>query len=330
MTEWDWAGLIDWEQAFSGDAEPEVPWLFEPFLEQGTLNALYGGMKVGKSLLIQDIGAQLARSVHVLYLDFENNQPLIVERYQAMGRAPQDLARLHYASYPQLPNLDTPEGGEQACLLALHTQAALVVIDTTSRIVGGAENSADTYADLYKHTLMRLKRAGHTVLRIDHEGKDPDRGQRGSSAKGADVDVLWHLTDESGGVLRLDPELNRPHHAAPFRVRRHTDPLRHEVVRTALAAGQMDLAWALDQLGVPAGASRKICRAALSANGMTARTDDLAIVVRHRKTGGTAGGTAPSGLSHGSGLGQLGQTRADLVGQQLGQTGQPTWDKSPL
>ena len=332
-----WASLIDWQKAFSGDQEPEISWLAEPFLETATLNAVYGGMKTGKSLLVQDIAAALASGrsvlgnppaapVHVLYLDFENNLDVIVERYRAMGYGPEHLPWLHYASYPQLPNLDTPEGGEQACQLAYCTAASLVIIDTTSRVLGGAENSADTFADLYKHTLMRLKRARHTVLHIDHEGKDTDRGQRGSSAKGADVDVVWHLEPEGRtGLLRLDPELERTRHVSAFRVQRLEDPLRHQIIRTALSPVQVTIAEHLDRLEVPATASRKECREALRGGDLTARTDDLAVVVRHRKIAGTAG----SGLSPGAGMGQPGQIGPDLGGQQLGQMGQQTWDKDP-
>ncbi len=108
-------------------------------------------------------------------------------------------------------------------------------------------------------------------------------------------------------------------------MRRLEDPLRHEIIRIALSPAQVTIAEHLDRLGVPVTASRKECREALRGGGLTARTDDLAAVVRHRKMAGTAG----SGVSPGAGMGQPGQTRPDLGGQQLGQMGQQTWDKDP-
>jgi hypothetical protein len=222
-----------------------------------------------------------------------------------------------------------------------------VIVDTTSRTIQGNENSADTFADLYKYTLMRLKRGGHTSLRLDHEGKDPARGARGSSAKGADVDVSWHLTREPGDVLRLHPEFDRARHVQEFRVQVHQGPpLRHLLVRTALSGPQLFLAEALDKLGVPRDAGRETCRKALRAEGVTCRTEDLAAAVRARKTiqdgnsrnpgssrmanpGWNQDGTGAGGLSPGTQAGTTGQTGADQVGQVLGQMGQQTWDNSP-
>jgi len=138
-------------------------------------------MKVGKSLIMQDVSAALATGrsvlglppqerVPVLYLDWENSVEDITSRMWAMGYKAADLKGwLHYASYPDIPYLDTPAGGERACQLAYALQAALIVIDTTYRTIGGAEHSSDTFADLYKHTLMKLRGAGHTIVRIEHE-----------------------------------------------------------------------------------------------------------------------------------------------------------------
>jgi len=364
--DWSWARLVDWERVFSGEPEPEIPWLVEPFIVRGTCNSMYSEVKAGKSLLAQDIGAALASGrgalgyppgerQRVLYLDFENNQDLIADRYRQMGYGPQDLQWLFYASYPELPMLDTPAGGDAACKLAQATAAALVIIDTTSRVIGGAESSADTFADLYKYTLMRLKQAGHTSLRLDHEGKDATRGARGSSAKGADVDAAWHLTREPGDTLRLRPEYDRTRNLAEFRARllggRHQcggdgGPLRHAIIHTELFGAQIAMAAALDRLGVPVTASRKVCREALRAAGLTARTDDLAAVVKHRKTrinpdskpansdpGGSgppgSNGTAPAARSPGTAAQTAGQNGSDLLGQGLGHTGQPTWDNGP-
>jgi AAA domain-containing protein len=301
--DWAWARIVIWKDLFSEAQDPEIPWLAEPFIERGTANSVYGDVKAGKSLLMQDIGARLATGrpvlasaarppVHVLYLDWENNQDLLRERYRdKMGYTAKQLSpHLHYASYPELRPMDTAEGGQQACRLAQANQAHLVIIDTTSRVIAGAESSADTFADVYRYTLMPMKRAGITTVRIDHEGKDATRGQRGSSAKGADVDVVWHLTEGPKNHLLLHPDYERSMHAAQFRVVRLDDPLRHEMVTAALTPAQGALANALSQVGVPAEAGRDACREALKIAGLGARTEDLAAVIRWRKTQQARGG----------------------------------------
>ena len=190
-----WARLLDWDRAF-GSTEPEViDWVVEGFIERRKLIAVYGDMKVGKSLLAQDVAAAVAtgrpvlglppqRAETVLYLDFENDESLVTDRYRdKMGYTAAELrGRLWYASYPEMPMLDTPEGGRRACELAYWTRAGLIIVDTTSRVIGGSEISNDTFADLARYTLFPLKKAGHTTMRLDHEGKDPvqraARGQR--------------------------------------------------------------------------------------------------------------------------------------------------------
>jgi hypothetical protein len=295
--DWSWARLVSWEHLFSEAPDPEVDWVAEPYIERGTCNATYGDVKAGKSLLWQDIAARLATGrpvlasparppMHVLYLDWENNEPLLRERFRdKMGYTWQELQPyLHYASYPDLRPMDTPEGGEQACRLAVACQAELVIVDTTSRIIAGAESSADTFGDVYRYTLMPMKRAGIATGRIDHEGKDATRGQRGSSAKGADVDVVWHQTEGPKNHLLLNPDYERSMHVAQFRLMRLDDPLRHEMVTAALTPAQQALADVLHQMGVPADAGRSACREALKIAGATARTEDLAAVIRWRKS----------------------------------------------
>jgi len=52
----------------------------------------------------------------------------------------------------------------------------------------------------YRHTGIRLKQLGIGYLRTDHAGKDRTRGQRGSSAKRDDVDIVWSLRRTQAGV----------------------------------------------------------------------------------------------------------------------------------
>ncbi len=221
---------VDWQAAWS--EQPEATnWLYGEFIEAGTLVSMYGRPGTGKSLLALEIAADLARSGYrVVYVDQENKVTGVVERLQAMGRTPEDVATLRLYSFAGLPPLDTAAGGVQLLALAAAANASLVILDTTSRLIAGRENDADTYLALYRLSLVPLLARGVAVLRLDHPGKDAERGQRGSSAKDGDVDAIWRLATVSDGVdYSLTREKSRSGHGpSEFALRRCYGPLRHE------------------------------------------------------------------------------------------------------
>ena len=193
-------------------------WLIEPIIPANRSVALYAAGKTGKSLLVLDFvaaaasgrsilgGAPLETPIHILYVDQEMTQPDLQERLHDLGYAQPDstlttLAQyLHYYQLSPWPPLDTPAGGQRLLKEALNVKAQLVVIDTLIRTISGEENSADTIKDFSRYTAMPLKAAGIALLRIDHVGKDLTRGQRGTSAKRDDVDVVWLLVLALGGL----------------------------------------------------------------------------------------------------------------------------------
>jgi hypothetical protein len=133
-----------------------------------------------------------------LYLDYEMSEDDVSDRLIALGYGPgDDLTYLHYVLPPLLPPLNTHNGREQVRRLAHLCQAEAVIIDTMGRAVEGEENSADPYRDYARLTGMILKGDGISVLRTDHAGKSKDRGQRGSSAKNDDVDVVLEIIKRS-------------------------------------------------------------------------------------------------------------------------------------
>jgi RecA-family ATPase len=148
---------------------------------------------LGKSLLALDIAAAMATGRSVLglpgsvpacisYFDLEMTRADLHDRLADLGYgADSDLSRLHYYQLPDLPPLDTAEGGETLMRVVERDRPTLVIIDTMARVVEGDENSADTYRDFFRCSGIRLKAAGVSLLRLDHAGKDASRGQRGSS-----------------------------------------------------------------------------------------------------------------------------------------------------
>jgi hypothetical protein len=299
---------VDWAKAW--DAQPEeVRWLIEPVLEAGTVNALFAKVDTGKSLLALEWALLLARAGRtVVYVDEENRLTDVVDRLKAFGACPGELEGLRFYSYAGLPVLDGQAGGTHLLAVAQTAGADLVVLDTTTRMVAGRENDADTFLQLYRHSLVPLKKRGITVLRLDHPGKDEERGQRGSSAKDGDCDTIWRLTEVvKGRKYRLRRTKNRSGHApeaGDLEVERLSGPLRHQ--RMTHVGGAVS---ELERLGVPASAGRVRAGAALREAGFTARTDVLEQAVRIRKLGlplpfadwgvwGQSGGTAALPQKH--------------------------------
>jgi KaiC/GvpD/RAD55 family RecA-like ATPase len=274
---------VDWHAAWKTQPDA-IEWLLEPLLEAGTVNALFGKPGAGKSLVTLEIALQLVRGGHVIvYVDQENRITDLVERLQAFGAEPGELDRLRLYSFADLPPLDTVAGGVHLLALAVTAGAALVVIDTTSRMVQGKENDADTFLALYRCSLVPLKARGITVLRLDHPGKDETRGQRGSSAKEGDVDTIWKLVQVTPATFRLEREKTRSGHGEPVvDLRRRFSPLRHEwAVRSE--SPETKVIGQLEALGVPPGAGRPAVRKALEAAGIKVSNAQLTEAIRLRK-----------------------------------------------
>jgi hypothetical protein len=265
---------VNWDELRADDYDDE-PFLLEPVLVEGRAHSLYAPAKTGKSLFILEAVVALATGspflarpasepVDVLYLDYEMTKADLRHRLEAMGKLDADLGRLHYFLIPALDPLDTAAGGAQLETLAARYNARMIVIDTTARAIEGAENEADTIRALYRHTGARLKAAGITTLRVDHAGKDVEKGQRGTSAKNDDVDVVWQLT---GADDRLT--LKCTHQRVGFlppqiALRRGTDPLEHTIIEDAWPAGTADLAERLDRLELTVNTGRPAVRQAIA------------------------------------------------------------------
>lgn len=205
---------LDWA-AFWADDPSDAEWLCEPFLPKGRLTTIQSAPKAGKSLITLEVAVKMAMGVpvfhrpasepmNVVYFDFEMTDNDLRERLVDMGIGPDDdLSHFHYYLLPSLPPADTPEGGKAILDICRRHEAELAVIDTMARVVAGEEQAADTYRSFYRWTAMHLKAEGITVLLIDHLGKDPTKGGRGSSEKAGYVDLVWQLSVGDGGMLTL-------------------------------------------------------------------------------------------------------------------------------
>jgi hypothetical protein len=289
------SGLIDWPSFWLAERNVE-DWLIKPWIPRGRSIALYSPAKQGKSLLALDLvacaatgsptlGQSLSAPINVVYFDLEMTDGDLQERLRAMGYGPDsDLSHLSYYLLPTLPPFDTAEGGAVAVKIARQHDAQLVVIDTTSRVLEGSENDADTLRRFHLHTGVPLKADGRTVLRLDHSGKDLTKGQRGTSAKNDDVDLVWELSARAHGAVRLRATHRRQSWVPPvIDLVRLKDPLRHEVAFQPESAGIHEIVRLLDDLGLPIEDGARRARELLRSRGHSVGNDRLAAALRYRK-----------------------------------------------
>ena len=228
---------FDPEGAFWNADVNATDFLISPFIARGRGHALYASAKAGKSYVVLQAVAAACIPNHaswadpvdemltIVYLDYEMTEADLRQRLEAFGYSKtDDYSRFHYVKAGALgADLDTYEGGQDLAMQAVEWGADLVVVDTLSRAVRGEENDADTMRDFYRFTGSPLKANGIAVLRLDHAGKDSGKGQRGTSAKNDDVDIVWSLDKLDAGarlslthsrVFWIDPEilLSNVHH----------------------------------------------------------------------------------------------------------------------
>jgi hypothetical protein len=277
--------LIDWPAFWARDVT-EASWIAEPLLALGRAHALYAPGGTGKSLLSLWLAAQIAtggrgldghpmEQRHVLYLDYEMTQDDLVERLEHMGfDAASTLTHLHYALLPSLPAADTPEGGKAIARLAELVEAEIVFLDTFSRAVGGDENDADTVRSFYRWTGLHLKAAGRAFCRIDHAGKDIEKGQRGSSAKNDDVDVVWQMVKAEGGFTLTAKKRRMGWVPETVAVAQHDEPTLHYTTATdLLPKGTQQAIDELDRLGISERFGGREAAKQLRDGGVTIRND---------------------------------------------------------
>ena len=267
---------LNWDEFWEGDLDEDF--LVDPLIAKHRLTALFAAGKTGKSLLTLEVAAALATATQtlnstltepasVVYIDQEMTPADLMDRLEVLGYSKTDRGlheHLHYYQMQSFAPLDTPEGGQDLWTVWQRHEPELMVIDTVARVVQGEENSADTYRALYRESLLRIKATGTAILRIDHAGKDAAKGQRGSSAKNDDVDVVWRLDRINDNALQLICDRKRmgwvPSQVSITRKEDSQGRLRHFTEQIHLTPNQESVVQFLDDDGAPHDISRRKVR----------------------------------------------------------------------
>ncbi len=246
---------------------------------------------LGKSLFSLWLATELVKAGHVVVLlDYEMGEDDLYERLSDMGYEDSSgLERLRYLLLPDLPPLNTDDGAQALATIIDEVQATwpdlhvAVVIDTIGRAVVGEENSNDTILAFYRHAGLEMKRRGVTWMRLDHSGHDGTRA-RGGSAKGDDVDIVWHLVATDDGIELVNEKRRMGWVPEKVTMRRISEPILR-YVRTAQSwpSGTQEIADALDRLSIPLGAATRTAEKALKESGVGRRALVVRAALKYRR-----------------------------------------------
>lgn len=215
------------------DMEPdtELKPLIDGVLDQHAFSVLYGESHTGKTFVALSAAAAIASGSPfanqksepggVVYVAAEGGRG-IRKRIAAL-RQTCDLT--HFAVVPCSINLLGANSDVQPLCdligragLALKTPVVLVVIDTLSRSIAGAnENSSEDMTAFVRACDKIRSASGAHLMVVHHAGKDTSKGARGHSSLRAATDTELEVEDE---VLRVRKQRDGEHIAdMPFRLR---------------------------------------------------------------------------------------------------------------
>ncbi len=213
---------------------PEREWIAYPFIQEKSLTILYAQRGIGKTYFAMTLGMAIASGKNVFNFTVKKNRSVLYIDGEMTGKDFQDrITNLGFGmdlcnpdtfdrfkilsndlSEKPLPNIGYEKGQEQ--ITALLGDCELIIIDNLSALCSfGRENEAESWTPMQRW-LIDLKRRGKSVLLIDHSGKDPEHGNRGTSKKQDIMDavvslekpVSYNVTDGAKFVMKYQKSRN--------------------------------------------------------------------------------------------------------------------------
>lgn len=182
------------------DVRP-VDWLVDEWFARGDVTLLVGDPGLGKSWLTMALACAVAegndwlgletKQGSVMYVDEENPEDIVKQRFKKLGLSPGAAKRIHYLYRPGIWVNKDPDAFLDE---ALSLEPALIVMDSLSRIHSEDENSANSMAKLFRDGIQPLAReTGAAVVVIHHtikgDATNSFKRARGSGDISAVVDA---------------------------------------------------------------------------------------------------------------------------------------------
>jgi hypothetical protein len=188
----------------------------------GKINGLIGESESGKTWIALLAVLQAIRGRRpVVYLDFEDTAPGIVQRLKDMGATHDDLAWLTYIGPDEGLHLVARAELEETLITGPH----LIVLDgfNAAMTLLGLDLNSNTDATRFAQQLLKpLARTGACVIYVDHVPKNTEargKGGIGAQAKRAmttgcalTVEVTQPFGRNTPGKLKLNVDKDRPGH----------------------------------------------------------------------------------------------------------------------
>ena len=177
---------------------PIPSWLVRGVLPERSFGVIFGAPGSGKSFIMLDMAAAVARGVPwlgrrvhrsgVIYVAGEGHLTLRLRAYlEHYAIATTELARLRVV--PANINLMHPETDLEALVSEIRKAAigmggvALVVLDTLNAMMpGGDENTSADMGQMVASARRVMDAIGCSVVYVHHSGKDETKGSRGHSS----------------------------------------------------------------------------------------------------------------------------------------------------
>ena len=196
---------------------PEIRWLVQDMICMGDVHLVIGDPGIGKSWITMGLalavagkraeylGHQVATHGDVLYVDEENPEDLIFDRFAKLGVTKEAAGRIRFLSNVGFKLDKDPDGLIDE---ALEYSPALIVLDSLTRFHSQDENSAGGMAALFNDAIKPLARqTGAAVVLIHHTNKtDSTSGfkrARGSGDISASPDAGFDVREIGKGTLQI-------------------------------------------------------------------------------------------------------------------------------
>jgi hypothetical protein len=196
-------------------------WLVKHLLPAQGLAVIYGPPGCGKSFLTLDTALHVAmglpwagkgvKQAAVIYIAAEGGHGfanrIVAARYHL--NVPDDVP---FGLITVAPNLGTEKGDAALLIREIKAQVdplgwtvGLIVVDTLSRAMAGADENAAADMGRFVRNIDHVSKAFHCLgVAVHHTGKDAERGMRGSSALHGAADAEWEISeDDAGKFVRL-------------------------------------------------------------------------------------------------------------------------------
>lgn len=184
-----------------------LTWIVKGVLPAAELVVLFGESGSGKTFLVLDIVAAVARGVpwrqrkvkqgRVVYVCAEGARGFRkrIKAYAQQNAIP-DFSSMPLGVIADVPNLlERDQALELARAIVAWGGASVIVIDTLSATSpGGDENSGEDMGAVLGHCKGLHRATGATVVLVHHSGKDASRGARGWSGLKGNVDAQLEVT----------------------------------------------------------------------------------------------------------------------------------------